>query len=341
MRILIVMDPGILVPPKGYGGIERIIEMLAKEYVKRGHEVHLLVTTGSFVEGCVMHKFGKEGFPPKRKDALNAIPVAWAFLWKHEGYFDLIHSYGRLLYLLPVLNKEVRKIMSYQREITKRNINVYNALPNKNMAFTGCSEDLIIRAGVKGNWKAIYNACDFNYYNLNENISTKAPLIFLGRIEKVKGCHTAIAVAKAANERLIIAGNKSPLADELEYFKREIEPLIDGEQVLYVGQVNDEQKNELLGQAKALLMPIEWNEPFGIVMIEAMSCGTPVIAFNKGSVNEVIEEGITGYKVDTRDEMVDAVRKVGSLNRAECRQQAKIKFDIKVVASQYLNLFEA
>ena len=96
------MDPGILIPVTGYGGIERIIEMLAVEYVRKGHEVHLLITDGSKLQGCTVHGFGKQGFPPKKSDARKAIPVVWKFLWRYKNDFDLVHNFGRLLYLLPI-----------------------------------------------------------------------------------------------------------------------------------------------------------------------------------------------------------------------------------------------
>jgi glycosyltransferase involved in cell wall biosynthesis len=331
------MDPGILVPPNGYGGIERIVAMLAKEYKRKGHEVHLLVTEGSYVEGCVMHRFGKEGFPPRKTDALKALLAAWKFLWKHRNRFDLIHSFGRLAYLLPILNHRVKKIMSYQREISVRNIKWINKLPNENMHFTGCSEDLVSRGGVAGHWQAIHNAAEFNFYTLRETLPADAPLFFLGRIEKIKGCHTAIKVAKATNNKLVIAGNISTLPEEIEYFEREIKPFIDGTQIIFVGEVNDDQKNTLLGQANALLMPIEWNEPFGIVMVEAMACGTPVIGFAHGSVKEVIDESITGYKVQTFEEMCRAVLN-NQIERLLCRNKARLRFDISVIADQYLSV---
>jgi glycosyltransferase involved in cell wall biosynthesis len=335
------MDPGILVPPKGYGGHERLVAMFAQEYQRQGHDVHLLVTAGSYVEGSTMHPFGKEGFPPKKPDALKAIPVAWKFLWQHLKVFDLIHNFGRLVYLLPVLHKSVKKIMTYGREISQRNIRYINKLPNKNIVFTGCSNDLVLRGNVAGIWKTVYNAIVFKNYTLQSKVTSSAPLIFLGRIERVKGCHTAIAIAKSTNQKLIIAGNISPLADEQEYFKQQIEPHIDGEQVVYVGQVNDSQKNEYLGKCKALLFTIEWNEPFGIVMIEAMACGTPVIAFNRGSVPEVVDEGITGFKVSNVQEMQEAVGRIDAIDRGKCRAQAEKRFDVKVIASQYLNLFQS
>ena len=122
-----------------------------------------------------------------------------------------------------------------------------------------------------------------------------------------------------------------------KYFNEEIQPHIDGVQIKYIGQVNDQQKNEWLGKSKALLMPIEWNEPFGIVMIEAMACGTPVIAFNRGSVNEVVDENITGFKVNNKIEMIAAVNKIDKINRADCRKKAEERFDVKVIAQQYLS----
>lgn len=330
------MDPGILIPVTGYGGHERLVDMFAKEYHRLGHEVHLLVTNGSVVLNCTVHGLGKAGFPPAKRDANRAIYTAWKFLWKQRDYFDLIHNFGRLLYLLPVWNSNVKKIMTYGREITGSNINRLLKLPHQNIVFTGCSKNLISRSGAIGNWHTVYNAIDFNKYKLTDNLPEDAPLIFLGRIEKIKGCHTAIAVAKATNNKLVIAGNISPLAEEQKYFEDYIKPHIDGENIQYIGEVNDAQKNLWLGKSKALLMPIEWNEPFGIVMIEAMACGTPVIAFNRGSVQEIITEGITGFRVVTKFEMVDAVNKINLIDRPSCRNKAADEFDVKIVAQQYL-----
>lgn len=340
MKILIVMDPGILVPPKGYGGHERLVYMFAKEYARLGHEVHLLVTSGSEVEGCTVHPFGKEGFPPKKWDARMAIPVAWKFLWKHRNKFELVHNFGRLAYLLPVLNHPIKKIMTYGREISSRNIQFMNKLPNRNIVYTGCSKDLISRVHAGGRWEAVYNAIQFNQYTAQPTVAADAPLMFLGRIERIKGAHTAIRVAKATGRRLILAGNISALEEEKAYFEQEIKPFIDGEQIMYTGALNDEQKNHYLGQSAALLFPIEWNEPFGMVMTEAMACGTPVIGFRKGSVPEVVKEGITGFIVNDEEGMIAAIEKVSSIDRQQCRSVAEAKFDVPVVAAHYLSLFE-
>lgn len=340
LRILFIMDPGILVPPKVYGGHERLVYMFAKEYTKLGHEVHLLVTKGSVVEGCTVHEFGKEGFPPKKWNAVKAIPKAWYFLWKNRKQFDLVHNFGRLAYLLPLLHYPVKKIMTYGREIRSRNIQYINKLPYTNLIFTGCSKDLVSRVDGGGRWHVVHNSISFDKYQLKENFAPNAPLMFLGRIEKIKGAHTAIEVAKATGDYLIIAGNVSPLEEERQYFVKEIEPHIDNKQIFFVGPVNDEQKNHWLGKAKALLFPIEWNEPFGMVMIEAMACGTPVIAFKKGSVPEVVAHKITGYVAKDKEEMIKYVSKLKEINRSECRKFSQQRFDVPIIASKYLSLFQ-
>ena len=298
-----------------------------------------MASDGSFVKGCNIYVIGAEGFPPGKKVMKKAIFTAWNFIWKNRNKYDLIHNFGRLLYLLPVLNHRIQKIMCYQREITLRNISIFNKLPNKNIIYCGCSNDLIKRANAPGKWAAVHNAVDFNQFTLTENLPLDAPLIFLGRIEKIKGCHTAIEVAKKTNHQLIIAGNISPLIEEMEYFEKEIKPQIDGIKIVYIGEVNDIQKNAWLGKAKALLMPIEWNEPFGIVMIEAMACGTAVIGFNKGAVPEVIKNGVTGFLVNNKEEMISALDKINNVKRKIVRNVSEKEFDVEIVANKYLQLF--
>jgi glycosyltransferase involved in cell wall biosynthesis len=310
--------------------------MFAREYARLGNEVHLLVTNGSSVEGCTVHGYGKEGFPPKKMDALLAILRAWWFLWKNRDNFHLIHNFGRLAYLLPILNHPIRKIMTYGREISSKNIFQINKFKNQNLIFTGCSNNLISRSNLAGRWETVYNAIDFTKFTLVENIKEDAPLMFLGRIEKVKGCHTAIRVALETGNKLLIGGNISPLEDERKYFENDIKPYIDGKQIVFLGPMNDEEKNVYLGQSKALLFPIEWDEPFGMVMLEAMACGTPVIAFNRGSVSEVIQDGITGFRVDSYFEFSKCILRISSLNRHNCREYALTRFDVRCVANKYL-----
>jgi len=332
------MDPGIPVPPPLYGGHERLVYMFAEEYQKQGHQVSLLAGPGSNISGqCYV--FGKNKLAKSARQRNQEMLQAWAFLYRRKNEFELVHNFGRLAYLLPILNNPVKKIMTYGRPVSARGIKIVNALPDRNLIFTACSNYCVSTGNVAGNWKTVYNAVDFSRYELNEKPSADAPLMFLGRLDRVKGVHTAIEVAKATNNRLIIAGNIPDTADNLDYYKTKIEPQIDGKQIKYVGPLNDAEKNLYLGKAKALLFPIEWDEPFGMVMVEAMACGTPVIAFNRGSVPEVVSPK-NGIAVNTPIQMIESIKHVAEIGRKVCREAAKERFDVKVIAKRYLGLFD-
>jgi len=339
MKILLIMDPGLPVPPKLYGGHERLVYLFAEEYYRLGHEVTLLAGPNSYCSGKTItygvNNLGRPGF-----QRLTEILFVWHFLNRYNNEFTLVHNFGRLIYFYPILNNAVNKIMSYGRKVTPFGVRVMNTLPNKNMIYTACSNYCVNTGNVAGKWETIYNVIDFSKYRLNETANKDAPLMFLGRLDKIKGVHTAIKIAKATGNRLIIGGNISHTADNFKYFKNEIEPLIDGEQIKYLGPLNDDEKNGYLGQSKALLFPVEWNEPFGMVMIEAMACGTPVIAFKKGSVPEVIKDGVTGFIVDNEQNMIAALDKISQIDRKICRQTAMDRFDVRVIAKQYLELFK-
>lgn len=335
LRILLIMDPGIPVPPAQYGGHERLVYLFAQEYIKLGHTVTLLAGPNSHCSGDTI-TFGINDLKRSKLQRYKEAVLVWQYLLKNHHKFDLIHNFGRLFYLLPVLNSTAKKIMTYGRPISKRGIRIFNLLPNRNITFTACSNCCVSTGNVAGKWETVYNTIDFSNYHLQENIADDAPLMFLGRLDKIKGVHTAIKIAKETSSVLWIGGNIPDTADNLAYFNREIKPQIDGHQIVYLGALNDEQKDTYLGQAKALLFPIEWDEPFGMVMIEAMACGTPVIAFNRGAVPEVIEDGITGYIVSTKDDMCIATGIVTKINRKNCREQAYKKFNINKIAQDYL-----
>ncbi len=340
MKILLVMDPGIPIPVTGYGGHERLVEMFAKEYRDLGHEVHLLITTGSTVEGCTVHGFGEKGFPQTKKQRMSALLKGWKFLWKNRNNYDLIHNFGRLFYLLPVLNSRVNKIMTYGRIVSGRNIRYINKLPNKNIVFTAPSNWCVSTGNTAGRWETIYNAIDFSKYTFQKSVAADAPLIFLSRIEELKGAHEAIEIALATNNKLILAGNISQLKHEQEYFKNSIEPFIDGDRIQYVGTLDDEGKNKYLGQAKAMLFPARTAEAFGMVMAESMACGTPVLAYNLAAMPEVVTDGTTGFITEDKEEMKNAVSRIDNISREACYQNAFNSFDVKIIAQQYLSLFK-
>lgn len=338
MRILLIMDPGIPVPPKLYGGHERLVYLFAKEYQSMGHKVTLLAGPGSYGSGNTV-TFGTNDLKRSKWERFKEVRFVWKYLRLNKRNFDLIHNFGRLIYLLPVLNNPVKKIMTYGRPVAVKGIKTVTALPNRNLIFTACSNYCVSTGNVAGQWETVYNAIDFSQYQLNEKVSDNAPLMFLGRLDKIKGAHTAIKVAKATNHKLLIAGNISHTADNYAYFKTEIEPQIDNDQVKYLGALNDVEKSIYLQQAKALLFPIEWDEPFGMVMIEAMACGTPVIALKKGSVPEVVENDSTGFIVTDAHQMEQKIAEIDTIDRALCRKIAMGKFNVDVIARHYLSLF--
>ncbi|MEO8886318.1 MAG: glycosyltransferase family 4 protein [Mucilaginibacter sp.] len=337
MRILLIMDPGIPVPPLLYGGHERLVDLFAGEYTRLGHQVTLLAGPDSHCTGTTV-TYGINDLDRSKKQRNKEVWFVWNYLRKNHKNFDLIHNFGRLIYLLPVLNAPVKKIMTYGRPVAHAGIRIFNLLPNKNLIFTACSNYCVGTGNIAGQWHTVYNTIDFSTYDLNETIAEDAPLMFLGRLDKIKGVHTAIQVAKATNHKLLIAGNISHTPDNLAYYKIEIEPLIDNDQIVYLGPLNDTEKNIYLQKAKALLFPIEWDEPFGIVMIEAMACGTPVIGFKRGSVPEVIEDGVTGFIVSNKDEMIQKIPLLSTISRKACREIAESRFNLTKVAKQYLSL---
>ncbi|TAF74504.1 MAG: glycosyltransferase family 4 protein [Bacteroidetes bacterium] len=337
MRILLIMDPGVPVPPKLYGGHERLVYMFAEEYIKMGHEVTILAGPDSYCSGKTIH-FGRNGLPKTRFQTLREVLWAIFFLAFNHKKYDLIHNFGRLIYLLPILNKSVKKLMTYGRPVASKNISFINKLPSRNLIFTGCSDYLVSTGSVAGDWRTVYNAIDFSKYQLKERVEEDSPLIFLGRLDRIKGCHNAIAFAKYTGKKLWIAGNISTLKHEKIYFETEIVPHIDNNQIMYLGSLNDTQKNEYLGKSLALLMFIEWDEPFGMVMVEAMACGTPVLGFKRGSVAEVVEEGITGFVIDDLNQAHSKLKLLYEFDRKKCREKAESKFHSSVIANTYLNL---
>ena len=331
MRIAITADPRIPVPPENYGGIERIIDFLATGLVKRGHEVLLAAHSSSTVKVPLL---------PYKNTGANLADhlINMATISKIKRFKpDVLHSFSRLAYLTAFLRSSVPKIMSYQREPTLSQITQAVKLAKKDtLSFTGCSDYVSNKIKPYAAAHTVYNGVDMSKYNEKSVISHDAPLVFLGRIEPIKGIKTAIDVAIAGKRKLIIAGN---IPTEYEsYFSEEIKPALCAD-IEYLGPVNDIQKNELLGRCAALLMPIAWNEPFGIVMVEAMACGTPVIGFNKGSVPEVIEHGVNGFWCDTQEEMIQLVQQVKNLDRKLVRREAEKRFSADVIVDEYLKLY--
>lgn len=334
LRILLTCDPEIPVPPGQYGGIERIVDLLVTGLVNRGHDVILCANNASSVSCKLVAWKGQKSqhFPDIIK---NTVTLTKTVL-QHK--VDLVHSFSRLAYMGLIMPSRIPKIMSYQREPSVAQVKKAVRLSAKNsLWFTGCSNYITNQIKPFSTAWTIYNAAPFDRFALAEMVSADAPLVFLGRIEEIKGTYEAILVAKKTGRRLLIAGN-IPGGKEA-YFNEKVRPYLD-EHIRYIGPVDDQQKNDLMRSAAALLMPIQWNEPFGIVMAEAMACGTPVVGLARGAVPEVVSDGVTGFVCGNTDEMVLAVSKVCLINRTRVRQYAWSRFSEHAMVDSYLNLYE-
>lgn len=333
LKIALTADPELPVPPLLYGGIERIIDMLIKGYLERGHSVTLFAHEDSQTEARLYPYPGKSS--NNKKDFLKNSWLINKTLFSEK--FDIIHSFGRLAYLLPQLPFQTPKLMSYQREPTINQIQKAAKISRGSLAFTGCSDYISKQIAPFAKSFTVYNGVPLNTYLFREEIEEDAPLGFLGRIEPIKGAHIAVQAAIATGKKLNIAGNVPP--DHEEYFRSEIQPYLN-DRITYVGPVNDIQKNELLGRCAAFLMPIEWNEPFGIVMAESLACGTPVIGFKRGSVPEVVKHGINGFQCSTFEEMVTYIGKIDEIDRAKVRYDAVQRFSSQVIIEHYLRIYK-
>jgi len=337
MRVLLTADPGIPVPPKLYGGIERIVDGLANELRKRGHQIGLIASNDS---KCQVNHFYPWPFtrPNNRSEHFQHLRFlrSTARAWNP----DIVHSFSRLGYLVGALGAGFPGIMSYQRYTGGSRIRWLTRLAGRRLAFTACSQ-FIASMGKDwgGNWHAIPNFVDINLYKYREAVAADAPLVFLSRVERIKGVHHAIAIAKQAGRQLVIAGNHADDGPEGEYWRSEILPQIGRNGVTYIGPVDDAQKNELLGKALALIVPIEWEEPFGIVFIEALACGTPVITCPRGALPEIVRDGVEGFLIKEVADGVCAVSRMGEISRAACRRRVEEAFSAPVVVDQYMRLY--
>lgn len=333
MRIAITADPELPVPPKLYGGIERVIAMLIEGLVARGHEVTLFANPASQVP-CQLVPF-KGASSLSRVDTMrNMLTICQHVL---RGRYDIVHSFGRIAYLLPLLPLRMPKLMTYQRVITPRSIRWGHRLSRGTLHFSAISEWMM--ADVKGlaNWHLVYNGVPMHVYDFNPAVAPDAPLVFLGRVEHIKGTHLAIEVARKSGRRLVIAGNV-PHGHE-PYFEQSIRPHIDGVQVSYMGPLDDLQKNELLGGAAALLMPILWEEPFGIVMAEAMACGTPILALRRGAVPEIVVNGVSGFVCESVQELVECVARIPDIDRRATRDLTQQRYSDAAIVLAYESVY--
>ncbi|WP_163514104.1 glycosyltransferase [Gelidibacter japonicus] len=336
MRILLTVDPEIPVPPTNYGGIERIVDGLITAFSNQGHEVYLVAHPDSKNKNIVK----LFGWPKLHSRGILNVLSNTLYLTKvvREIKPDIIHSFSRLLYLYPsFLIAKIPVIQSYQREISEKSSVMASKIAGKKLSFTSCGEHMIKNHPIRPKCTAIHNFTNTNFFVPNNDVK-KEILFFLGRIENVKGTKEAIEVALMTQEKLVIAGNISSGFED--YFELSIKPFLDNHLISYVGPINDDKKLELFQKSKAFLFPIKWEEPFGIVMAEALACGVPVIGFNRGSVPEVVKSGINGFIVEDVNGMADAVNRLNEVNLETVRKDAVKRFSVESISSEYIRLYE-
>ncbi|MCE3003895.1 MAG: glycosyltransferase [Xanthomonadaceae bacterium] len=338
MRILLTADPPLPVPPRLYGGIERIVDGLAGALRARGCTVGLLAHPESTCAVDAMFHWPR----PTVRGALDHVRNMAALDRAVRAFRpELLHSFSRLAYLGARLPTSLPKLMSFQREPTPRTVRLAPRLGGDSLRFSGCSAYIAERGRrAGGDWSTIPNFFDVARWSAVDVLPADAPLAFLSRLEPVKGAHLAIEIARRAGRRLLVAGNRVEQGDARGYFAREIEPHLDGDRVRWLGEVDDAAKQTLLGGSAGLLLPLQWDEPFGIVMAEALACGTPVVAFRRGAAPEIVRDGIDGFVVDDVDAAVAAVARLPGIDRHACRARAAACFDVAVVAAQYHALYD-
>jgi len=337
MRIAQIAPLAESVPPKLYGGTERVVAWLVDELVSLGHEVTLFASGDSMTSGrlhAVWPRALRLGRP--RTDPLVAQAALLEAAARHAGEFDVIHAHIDWLHL-PLLSRlGVPFVTTCHGRLDLPGFpDVVRCFPDAPFVSISDNQRLPLR---EANWSGtIYHGLPAGL--LQPSFEPGCYFAFLGRLTAEKGPEAAIRIARAAKMPLRIAA-KVPRG-ESGYYKEKIEPQIDGEQIQLIGEVDDEAKQRLLAGAAALLFPIDWPEPFGLVMIEAMACGTPVIAFKSGSVPEVIDDGITGFVVRNEAEAVEAIGRLSELDRRQVRAQFEKRFTARQMAEQYVRCYQA
>lgn len=336
MRIAQIAPLAEAVPPKMYGGTERVVWWLTEELVRQGHEVTLFASGDSTTSATLVAGTDTGLRLQGINDHTASNLVMLDGVRRRADEFDIIHSHIDLLHY-PMFQDMADKVVTtmHGRLDVPDFMPVYRAYPHMPLISISDSQRGPMPPNV--NWLATV------YHGLPEQICPFRAergdyLAFLGRISPEKRPDRAIEIAKASGRKLKIAA-KVDRADR-DYFKEVIEPMLDHPLIEFIGEINEHQKCDFLGNAAALLFPIDWCEPFGLVMIEAMSAGTPVVAWRNGSVPEVISDGISGEVVDSMDRAIAAVDRVCALDRRGVREYFESRFTAAHMAEDYVAAYE-
>lgn len=324
------------VPPVAYGGTERVVCFLTEELVKQGHQVTLFASGDSVTTARLIPCCGKS----LRLDKECNDPLAWHIIEmetvaRMANDFDVIHYHVDYLHFPISTRLRTPSVTTLHGRLDLPELPfIHRLFPGMPLISISDAQ----RAPLPDlNWQTtIHHGLPDEW--MQKDGRTQEHLLFLGRISPEKRADLAIEIAIRAGQRLVIAAKVDRI--DREYFNEKVAPLLKHPLVDYIGEVNEEQKRSLLQKSRALLFPVDWPEPFGLVMIEAMACGVPVIAFRRGSVPEIIDDGVTGFIVSNVDEAVTAVNALDKIDRDGCRGIFWKRFRAKRMAEDYVAEFE-
>ncbi len=332
MRIGLISTPWVPVPPPAYGGTEEVVDSLARGLVAAGHDV-ILFTTGDST--CPVPKEWVFEVPATPMGTVVAEARHVIAAYDAVAGLDVVHDHTVFGPLYAERYPRLPVVTTNHGPFTDDARAIYARIAMR-AAVVAISHHQRSQAPEVPIAKVIHHGIHLDDFPLGNGDG--GYILFLGRMAAEKGAHRAIAVAQRAGVPLVIAA-KMREQDECDYFHERIEPML-GRNTQYVGEANAEQRKELLRSARALIDPIRWPEPFGLVMIEAMACGTPVIVFPEGAAPEIVEDGKTGFICDDENGMIDAVGHIDAIERRACRSAVEERFTAERMALDHLDLYE-
>ena len=324
------------VPPRAYGGTERVISYLTEELVRQGHEVTLFASGDAITEARLVSSIDQSLRPDAGRPAWLAYhAIQMDQVSAMASKFDIIHFHTDYQHFPLARRLPTAHVTTMHGRLDLPElVPLFEHFHDVPLVSISNSQRAPLPAA---NWRAtVHHGLPPSLYAFEPEHS--GYFAFVGRVSPEKRIDRAIEIAQRCGTRLVI-GAKIDQADE-PYFNQCIKPLMQSPLIEYIGEIDEREKRQLLQHAAALLFPIDWPEPFGLVMIEAFCCGTPVIAYRNGAVPEIMEEGITGFIVDSQDEAVLAAQRIGVIDRRRCREAFERRFTVRHMAQAYLRVYE-
>jgi glycosyltransferase involved in cell wall biosynthesis len=340
MRIAQLAPTYESVPPSTYGGTELVVSLITEELVRRGHDVTLYASGNSSTSARLRSvipehlRYGDTRDGLRHAEYLQLANAQACFLDAANGSFDIVHNQAGIEGLVLAATSRTPVLTTNHNAFVPQSQPIWDAYPWAHNSLSRASAATFPEQGAR---PPIHHGIDVASFTFGDR--PEGYLLFLGRFMREKGAAAAIEAATRAGRPLILAGKVDPA--DAEHFASSIEPAIDGASIRYVGEAGTHAKQRLLAGADALLFPIDWDEPFGLVMIEALASGTPVIGFRRASVPEVIEEGVTGFVVDDVAGMAEAICRLGEIDRSTCRAIAERRFDVSRMVDAYEEAYSA